>query len=248
MTERASILGLPVDLVGFDEAVERASRLVEGGRGGLVVTLNPEMVMMARRDAALRDTLRRAALAVPDGVGVVWAARRMGHRVPGRVPGIELMEALLREAATRGWPVYFLGTRAETLRRAVEAAAAAFPGLPVAGARDGYFPSGEAAGVAEAIRASGARLLFMGMGVPREQRFWTDHAARLDGVVAVGVGGSLDVWGGAARRAPAWMRRANLEWLYRLLSDPSRWRRQLALPAFVLRVLLAGRRRGRAGG
>lgn len=237
MSGRVSLMGVPLDMVGFDEAVERVTRRIESGEGGLVVTLNPEMVMIAQRDAGLRDTLRRAALVVPDGVGIVWAARRLGHPLPGRVPGIELMESLLAKAEDRAWAVYCLGARPETLRRAVAAMSARFPGLKVAGARDGYFAPGEGKAVAQAIRASGARLLFMAMGVPREQRFWADEAALLNGIVAVGVGGSFDVWGGAARRAPGWMRRANVEWLYRLIREPSRWRRQRALPYFALRVI-----------
>ncbi|MBX5476535.1 MAG: WecB/TagA/CpsF family glycosyltransferase [Clostridia bacterium] len=241
--DRVRVLGVSVDRVGAAEALDRVTALVETGEGGLVVTVNPEMIMAAARDAVLAEALRSARLAVADGVGVVWAARRLGTPLPERVPGIELGERLLARAEERGWPVYFLGARPEVVSAAVSRLQARYPRLRVAGARDGYFAPAEAGGVAEAVARSGARVLLMGMGVPREQHFWVRHRAALRGVVALGVGGSFDVWGGAARRAPAWMRSLNLEWLYRLVKEPRRWRRQLALPAFALRVLAAASRR-----
>ncbi|MBE3589555.1 MAG: WecB/TagA/CpsF family glycosyltransferase [Firmicutes bacterium] len=246
---RVLVLGVAVDRVDAAAALERASEIVESGAGGLIVTVNPEMIMASANDAALAEALRRAELAVADGAGVVWAARRLGDPLPERVPGIELAEGLLARAEARGWSVYFLGARPEVVRAAVARLKERHPRLRVAGARDGYFRPEEAPAVARSVAESGAQLLLMGMGVPREQHFWLRQRALLGGVAAMGVGGSFDVWSGTARRAPAWMRRRNLEWLYRLVTEPRRWRRQLALPAFALRVLAAAARarRGRGG-
>ncbi|MBX6350674.1 MAG: WecB/TagA/CpsF family glycosyltransferase [Clostridia bacterium] len=238
------VLGVPVDRVAFPEAVARAARLVASGEGGLVVTANPEMVMAARRDGELREALLSASLVVADGVGIVWAAGRLGRPLPGRVAGIELLSALLERAEGEGWPVYFLGARPGVVERAVEAIAGRFPGLVVAGWRDGYFPLESAREVAEHVRGSGARLLVLAMGVPREQAFWWRARRELRGIAVLGVGGSLDVWAGVRRRAPEWMRRRNLEWLFRLVSEPRRIRRQLALPSFALAVLRAKARHG----
>lgn len=243
--DTVDVLGVPVDRIALCEALARVAQMVASGEGGLVVTANPEMVMAARRDLELREALSRASLVVADGIGVVWAAARLGRPIPGRVAGIELLSALLERAEEDAWPVYFLGARPGVVERAVQAIRARFPGLAVAGWRDGYFPLDSARDVAERVRETGARLLVLAMGVPREQVFWLRARRELAGIAVLGVGGSLDVWAGARRRAPRWMRRLNLEWLFRLVSEPRRLRRQLALPAFAFAVLRAARARGR---
>lgn len=241
---RAEILGVRVDRVGRAEALEAIDALVERGAGAQVVTANAELVMAAQRDLVLRAIVNGAALVVPDGIGVVWAAARLGSAVPERVPGIELAEAVLARAAQRGWPAYLLGGRPGVAEDAAQKLRARVPGVVIAGTQDGYFRGRDDA-VVQAVRASGARIVLVGIGAPAQER-WI--AARLPdlGIVAMGVGGSLDVWAERTRRAPALLRRLHLEWMWRLVRDPRRLRRQLALPGFVVRVLLVARQ-GKGG-
>lgn len=246
---RLRILGAPVDRVSLDEAVSRIEALAAGaaaagagerpGPARLVVTANPEILFAARTDPELAAILEGADLVVADGVGVVWAARRLGRPVPGRVPGIDLMHRLLARSAARGRRVFFLGARPGVAERAAAAAREGCPGLEVAGVHHGYFGPEEEAAVAAAVRAARPDLLFTGMGAPRDQKWVWRHREALGPVVAVGVGGSFDVLAGAARRAPRWMQHLGLEWLYRLARQPSRWRRMLALPRFAWAVLRA---------
>lgn len=222
-------------------AAERLLAASLPGAPALVLTPNPELIMQARRDPELLSVARTAALALPDGVGVVWAARHLGQPCPARVPGVEFMAALLDRAAALGRSVFFLGARPEVVAAAAEAAVARFPGLRVAGVSDGYFgPQGEL-DVVHRVADSGAEVLFVGMGVPAQERFLHRHRGHFGAVrLAMAVGGSFDVLSGLTRRAPLPVRRAGLEWLWRLASQPRRWRRQLALPRFVLAVLREG--------
>lgn len=242
---RVELFGVPVDLVRPEGALAWASDLYVAaapGHPALVFTPNPELIMRCRREPALLQVARAADLALPDGVGVVWALRRRGAAVPGRVPGVEFMSALLAWAAAARHPVFFLGARPDVVAQAAASAVRRFPGLVVAGARDGYFRPEEAPVLAAAIAASGAQLLFVGMGAPAQERFLVEQRARLGAVrLAMGVGGSLDVLAGVTQRAPRPIRRLGLEWLWRLAHEPSRWRRQLALPRFVWAVLRSPR-------
>lgn len=240
---RVRVLGTPVDAATMAEAVEAAGVLVERGRPSMIVTTNPELIMHAQGDPELGAILDGADLVVPDGIGVVWAARLLGHRVPERVPGVELTEALLALAAARGYRVYFLGA-AEGV--AVEAAArltSRFPGLTVAGTHHGYFGQREEPRIIAEIRAAAPHILFVAMGAPRQEK-WIARNLRECGVpLCMGIGGSLDVFAGRVQRAPGWVQAAGLEWLYRLVRQPSRARRMLALPRFAVRVLLDAARR-----
>jgi len=231
------VLGTRLDRLTLTEAAERVIGLTEHGRFSLVVTTNPEMIMQARYDPELRAILDEAALSVADGVGVVWASRFLGCPVPERVAGIDLMDAVLSRAAEDGLGVYLLGTRQHTIERAASAVVRAHPGLRLVGYHHGYFGDDEAPRIIESIRNVGPDLLFSGMGVPRDQKLLYRWRERLGPLTAMGVGGSFDVIAGEKRRAPAWVRRLHGEWLYRVLTEPSRLPRQATrLPAFVASV------------
>lgn len=240
MVERVRVLGVPVDvLCGLSEAVDAVEALVErdDGRARAVLAVNPEKVMAARDDPALLKTLDDAGLLIPDGIGVVLALRWLKRKRARRVPGVELMDALCHRAAERGWPVFLLGAKADTNAAAAEALARRIPELSLAGRRDGYFAKADEAGVIEAINASGAKLLFVALGSPKQELWMREHAAHLDVRICQGVGGSFDVLAGNVRRAPALFRRLNLEWFYRLASQPSRLFRQRALATFSWLVI-----------
>jgi len=232
------VLGCRLDCVDIDEATARILAFAHGDRPAQVVTLGTEMVVAAQRDARFRATLAASALNVCDTVGVLAAARRRGARMSARVTGVELLERLCAAAAKEALPIYLLGGAPGVAIEAAQRLAERFPGLRVAGAADGYFPVDRSAAVAEAIARSGARLLFVGLGSPRQELWLADHLAASGAGAGIGVGGAFDAIVGRVPRAPERWQRLNLEWLYRLLREPHRWRRQLALPQFLALVLI----------
>jgi N-acetylglucosaminyldiphosphoundecaprenol N-acetyl-beta-D-mannosaminyltransferase len=244
--DHATILGCRVDAVDTDDAVARIVALARGSESSLVVTLGTEMIVCAQSDQQFREAVNASALSLCDTVGVLLAARLQGTPLPGRVAGVELLEPLCAALASEGLRVYFLGAKGDTAARAAAALAARHPGLRVAGARDGYFGPSDDARVAQAIRGSGARVLLAGLGSPRQELWLSRWLAQSGCGVGMGVGGSFDVIAGNVARAPRVWRRLNLEWLYRLVREPSRWRRQLALPKFVVLALFE-RATGRPG-
>lgn len=237
------MLGVGFDVVSPQEALSLACRWLEGAELRLVVTANPETVLKARRTPDLAQVMGGAALVVADGVGILWAARRLGTPLPGRVAGIDLAEGLLEACQTAGRPVFLLGGRPGVADLAAEALVRRWPGLRVSGTWHGYFDEGQERDVLEAVARARPALLLCGMGCPRQELWLGRHARTLEecGVrVAMGVGGALDVWSGGVRRAPLRWRRAGLEWLWRLGQDPRRLGRQLQLVRFVLEVLFYG--------
>lgn len=242
--ERVRILGCRVDATGGADAVRRIAALAKGEGSSLVVTLGTEMIVAAQRDAAFRAAVNASALSLCDTIGVLYAARMYGVRIPERVTGVDLIDPLCDALAAEGLSLYLLGSKGDTAARAGAALLARHPGLRIAGARDGYFSPAQDAEVAREIAATGASVVLVGLGSPRQEMWIRAHLAATGAHVGIGVGGSFDVVAGNVERAPERWRRLNLEWLYRLLKEPQRWRRQLALPLFVL---LALRERALAG-
>jgi N-acetylglucosaminyldiphosphoundecaprenol N-acetyl-beta-D-mannosaminyltransferase len=209
-------------------------------RARQVITLNPEMLYSAWQNSELRKLLNQGDLVVADGYGIVWAAARLGHPLPERVAGIDLIQSLATRASISGWRFFLLGGEPGVAEAAADSLRRQHPGLAVVGARHGFFTPAETPSVLEQIRAAGPDLLLVGLGFPKQERFIRDHRRELGALVAVGVGGSFDVLSGRLCRSPLWMRRLRLEWLYRACQEPARWRRLMVLPLFVLQVLTAG--------
>ena len=237
MTERArvEILGCGVDLVDTADALDRIVTFGRDGRPAHVVTFGAEMAVRACHDVSYRDAINGADLVVGDTVGVVWASRVVGTPLRERVAGIELTEKICDIASGS---VYFLGGADGVAAAAAQALALRHPRLRVAGVRHGYFAESETATIVDEIRASGASLVFVALGFPRQEFWIRDNLEALGTVTCIGVGGAFDVWAGRSKRAPESWRRAGLEWLYRLVTEPRRLGRQLALPEFAIRVLL----------
>ncbi len=191
------------------------------------------MIVRAQHDVRFRQVINQSALSLCDTVGVLFAARLHGVQIPGRVAGIDLIDPLCEAFAREGIPIFLLGGKGETAARAAAALLERHAGLVVAGTRDGYFDDGDGSVVATAINLSGAKVLFAGLGSPRQEIWITDYLKETCCAVGIGVGGSFDILAGNIARAPALWRRLNLEWLYRLVREPRRFRRQLALPRFV---------------
>lgn len=233
---RVDVLGVQFDPVDLDRAVEAVVAMADEPGPHLVVTANVELVMQARHAPDLQDILRRAALVVADGVGVIWGARRLGRSLPGRVAGIDLADRLCGEAARRGWRVCLVGGAPGVALEAARSLRHWHPGIHVAAALHGYFRPEDEAAVIPAIRDVAPTLVLAGLGSPRQERWLDRHLASLGVPVAIGVGGTLDVWAGKVRRAPRVMQTMGLEWCYRLICQPSRLRRQLAIPQFIAAV------------
>ena len=219
---RVHVFGLPLDALTMDETVERVAELVESGRPHQHVVLNAAKVVLCEDDEEMRDIVSDCALVNADGQAVVWAARLLGHEVPERVAGIDLMEAVLERSASAEWPVYFLGATDEVVNKVVEIEAERHTGLKVAGHRNGFWSAEEEDAVVAEIAASGAKVLLVAVPTPRKERFLARHMNTLGVPFQMGVGGSFDVVAGVVTRAPRWMQKAGLEWTWRLLHEPRR--------------------------
>lgn len=236
MAERVNILGVDVDAVTMAEAVDVVRRAMDTRAGVMVATANAEMLMRATHDEELRRILNASALVVPDGAGTVWAARHLGHAMPERVAGYDLAQELLRCAPAEGRRVYFFGSAPGVAEKAKAKAEQLYPGIEIVGVRNGFFSPADNAAIIAEIRVARPDLLLVALGVPKQEKWIAAHLAELDVPVAIGVGGTLDVMAGVMKRAPYWMQRAKLEWLFRGLMQPKRAGRLLALPKFVLKV------------
>jgi N-acetylglucosaminyldiphosphoundecaprenol N-acetyl-beta-D-mannosaminyltransferase len=242
------ILDVDVDVVTLPEAVAMICAAIDARRGHgaspfQVATVNPEFVMLARRDGDFRRTLHNASLRVPDGVGLQIAARILGTSLRGRVPGVELVDALSESAAQRGDKLFLLGGAPGVAEAAAQRLTRDHPGLAVAGTYTGPpDESGDEQSLAF-VRDSQPEILLVAYGAPLQERWLARNLALSGASVGIGVGGTFDYLSGRVRRAPRWVRGVGLEWLFRLIRQPWRARRQLALPAFLLAVL--GQRVGR---
>lgn len=245
MIPTVPILGVPVHAVTAADTLDAVVRFMDAPRLHQICTVNPEFVMLAQSDPAFMVVLRQADLCIPDGVGLLYAARRRGRRLPERVAGSDLVYDLAALCARHGWRLFLLGAAPGVAATAGERLAQRYPGLVVAGTFAGSPDSAENDAIVARINAARADMLFVAYGAPRQDAWIARNRAALPTVrLALGVGGSLDFIAGRVRRAPLWVQRLHLEWFYRLLREPRRWRRMLALPRFVWAVA----RRGRADG
>ena len=219
---RATVLGTPVDRLDMDQSVRRCLQAIESGEYLQHVVLNVAKLIALQDDNSLREIVHRCAVINADGQGVVWASRLLGDPLPERVAGIDLMFNLLALAEQRGFRVYVLGARAEVLQRAVARLRSDYPGLQLAGYRDGYFAESEVDAVCADIRDAQAQILFVAMSSPRKEHFLGEYGARLGVPFVMGVGGAIDIVAGTTRRAPRILQRLGLEWLFRLLQEPRR--------------------------
>jgi N-acetylglucosaminyldiphosphoundecaprenol N-acetyl-beta-D-mannosaminyltransferase len=229
------VLGCRVDAFTRDEAVARIVSAAHGTQPTRVVTLGVEMVMYARRDARFRATIAQCDLSLCDTIGILLASRLRGGPLRERVTGVDLIQPLARRSADDGdVRLYLMGGAPGVAERAAAALIAQYPGTRIAGTRDGYFSPADDERVAAAIAASGANVLLAGLGSPKQEYWLEKHLSATRCAVGIGVGGSFDVIAGTKKRAPRVMQRLGLEWFFRLMQEPSRWRRQLALPQFAL--------------
>jgi len=237
------LLGVRVDDVTIDEAAARIAHWIEQGGPHQLVTVNPEFVMEAQRNAAFRATLEHAGLAVPDGAGLLLAARWRRRPLRARVPGVELIERIAAEGAVRGWRFFLLGAAPGVAEQAAAHLAARYPGLKIAGCFAGSPHPADAAEIVKRIQAGQPDILLVAYGHPAQDLWIAEHQSELRVPVAIGVGGTFDYLSGRVPRAPLALRRTGLEWFYRLVRQPRRWRRiWTAVVEFPFAVLLNGDR------
>ncbi|MGX1104763.1 MULTISPECIES: WecB/TagA/CpsF family glycosyltransferase [Bradyrhizobium] len=230
MKQHVSLLGVEFDAVTLDQAAQRCVDICRRSNNShIVMTINASHLCMMRRDVELAHACSAADMTVADGMPVVWAIRASGQHMPERVAGIDLMEGLLRAAASNGLCVYFLGAHQEVVEKLVRVCEARFPQLKIAGFRNGYFGPDEHKTIVDEIRASGAHILFIGLPSPFKEVWSERYRDRLQVPVILGVGGSFDVLAGFIRRAPRLFQSFGLEWFWRLMMEPRKlWRRYLS--------------------
>lgn len=242
-----SILGVPFSKLTLEETTLRLAERIQNKQDGLfhLITANPEITLASQSDGLLREIISSADLIVPDGIGIVMAARRKGEPIPERVTGYDLLLRMLEKGNELGWSFYFLGTDEITSRQAIENINTTYPQVRIAGRHHGFFTTEEEPDILADIQRSKPDILILAMGAPYSDKWLYKHKQELAGVKLVfGVGGSLDVLSGKIKPAPVLWKKLNLEWAHRLLFSPvakgqkSRWRRQSALPKFVYRTMI----------
>ena len=228
---RINIMGVEFDSLTLSEAVDRAQEMITQRRAAYVVTPNPEIVMTCWENPDAMEAVQNADLVLPDGVGVVYGAKILGTPLKGKLPGIDFATELMRRLGERGGRVYLLGAKPGIAEQAGERMTEQFPGLVICGTHDGYFKSDEP--IIEEINALQPDLLLVCLGAPKQELWMYHNRPVLKVGLMAGLGGSLDVFAGTVKRAPAFFQKLGLEWFYRLVKEPWRFKRMMKLPKFL---------------
>lgn len=231
-----SLLGIKVSKITMTDALSAVSNFIESGVPHMIVTADASMIARAQEDDELKTIINEADLVTPDGSGIIKGARILGTPLIERVSGVDLAKELCRMSAEQGFSIYFLGAEPGIAESAAENLAKTFPGMKIAGTHDGYFKQDRDAEIAGLIKASGAKALLVAMGIPRQEKFIKRYMQEMGICVAIGVGGSFDVFSGKVKRAPVWIQNHGLEWLYRLIKDPSKISKVSVLPKFLMMI------------
>lgn len=232
---KTDVLGVGIDNLTQAEALDAGWALLKEDSFHYIVTPNPEFILAAKRDENFRHTLNNAALALPDGIGVVYAAKILGRPLQGRCPGVDFAQALMARMALEGGSLFLLGAKPGVAEQAAENLRQAHPGLNICGVHDGYFKEDKP--VVEKIKASGADVVFVCLGAPKQELWMAQNGPLTGAKLAIGLGGCLDVFAGNVQRAPEGWQKAGLEWLYRLIKEPSRIGRMAKLPLILVDAL-----------
>lgn len=232
---KTDIMGLQFDNITMEEALDAAKALLQGEHAARVVTPNAEIAYEALHDENMRTLLNSAELMLPDGAGVVLASKILKTPLKQKVAGVDFADGLLGVLETTGQSLYLLGSKPGIGELAAQKMMQKHPRLKIAGIADGYFQ--DEAPVIDKINASGADVLFVCLGAPKQEQFMARHQKTLHVKLMAGLGGSLDSFAGTVKRAPKWMIRLNLEWLYRLIKEPKRFKRMLRLPKYLWAVV-----------
>lgn len=229
------LLGYSIDDYSFDEAVLKAKELIDSDKVSQVITINPEMFQTADSDSSFANIVREAEMVIPDGIGIKIGLKLTGKNV-ARIPGIDFAKKLLKEAALSNIPVAIIGSKEEVITKAIENLQNEISGLNIVYYHNGYFDNDEE--IYSELKNHSPKLILIAMGSPRQEKFIYEAKKKLNPALMVGIGGSLDVWSGFVKRAPKIYQVLGLEWLYRTITQPSRFKRIFpTLPLFLIRVL-----------
>lgn len=231
----AKILGVEFDNLTLATAVDAAMEQIRAHKKGYVVTPNSEIVYVAQTDTVFRDILNRASLVLPDGIGIIYAAKILGQKLSGKVAGCDFAEALVYQLSQEGRSLFLLGAKPGVAELAAKNLQKKYPGLVIAGTCDGYFKN--EADAVKAVNDARPDVLFVCLGAPKQERFMAGHMDELNVTLSCGLGGSVDVFAGTVQRAPEIFIKLGLEWFYRLLKEPKRIGRMMSLPKFMLLVI-----------
>mgnify|MGYP000427220215 FL=1 len=232
--EKIKIHGVMLDNVTMDEALGYVMERLGGDSTAKIFTPNSEIMMQAQRDPELKDILNNSDLLIADGAGVVLASKILGKPLKEKVSGIDLVKRILENAKNRPTSFFILGAKPGVAETAAKNIEAQYPGAVIKGCQHGYFSEDEEESIIKKINNSGAEILLVGLGAPKQEKWIHRNAPKLNCRVAIGVGGTIDVFAGTASLAPEFMRRAGLEWLYRLIKEPWRLPRMMDLPRFMM--------------
>ena len=236
---RASVLGYPVDLVNIEEALDYAEKAIVAGKGKQVVTINPEMIMQAIENPDLSRILKNADLIIPDGVGVVKILKLLGINNIKRLPGIEFSQGLIEIAVKNGYRLAFLGASNDVISEMLDVFNKKYNNINIVYSHDGYFNDNDEPQLIENLKQANPDILFIALGVPKQEIWVEKYRSEFPSVIMAGVGGSFDVWANRVKRAPLIFRTLGLEWFYRLITQPSRFSRMFpTLPLFFIKVVL----------
>ncbi len=238
---RVEILGVAVDRLDMPTALKRLDEFLQSKTAHIVVTADAAGIVQAQSDPEFLNILKTADMVTPDSAGVIWAAKKKGEPIKERVSGVDLTDKLCAMSADKGWRIYLLGSQPGVAELAAEKLRLKHPGCNIVGARHGYFPSESDEIVAQEVAAEKPDILLIAMGIPRQEKFIKKTQHIIGASVAMGVGGSLDVFSGKAKRAPVLFQKLKLEWLWRLVLNPSKISKAKFLPRFVMLVLKSGR-------
>lgn len=234
MRNTVKIVGVNIDKLDFLGAQEKVMEFLESNRLNMIFTPNSEMLLDAVKDRELELILNEAQLVIPDGIGVVIASKFYGVPLKERVTGVDLATKILELGAKRNSKVFLLGASEESVTGAAEKIQEGFKGIKVVGIRNGYYSEIEEEQIIDEISKSGADILFVGLGAPRQEKLIYKYKDRLGVKIALGFGGGMDILSGTVKRAPEFYQKAGLEWFYRFVKQPSRFMRIIKLPKFIL--------------
>ncbi|GAC40991.1 WecB/TagA/CpsF family glycosyltransferase [Paenibacillus popilliae] len=232
-----SIYGIRFSKLNMKDTVACLENAIISGHSIQLITANPIMVMTALENDKFMNVMQQADLIIPDGTGIVWAANYAGDPVAERVTGFDLLHELMRAGEVRRWKVFLLGAAPDVVQAAAERLRQQYPLVQIVGVRDGFFSEAEDEAVVQTIREAAPDILFVARGLDTQEPWIAKHRHRLQVPLMMGVGGSFDVISGSSKRAPLWVQRLRLEWLYRLLREPKRFGRMMALPKFAWKVM-----------
>lgn len=237
MKESFQILSIPINPYTMSETLSFIDKRIQDRQKTFIVTANAEIVMMANDNPIFRKLICLADIVLPDGAGVVWAGKYLGYHVPERVAGYDLVQNIFPLATQKKYKVYFLGAAPSVASTAAKNILQKYPTLNIAGTHDGFFDKQEEEKIICEINNKQADILLVALGAPKQEQWIVDNMPKLCANIFIGIGGTFNVMAGTAKRAPLWMQKIGMEWFHRLLCEPTRILRMIALPKFVIKVL-----------